>query len=402
MEQSGMDAERTSVWKRRKWAWRSSCATLSGVVLLGLGLILGGCGSAGPAAEAPPEQPRNVRVLQLAPTRITEYFEISGTVEPLRGANISAEESGTVLRVGHDKGEAVKAGDLLVELDRRILAAQLDATQANLKLQAYNAEKTRTLRAAGKVSELELLGVEAQAAQARATATTTRLRWERAAVSAPFAGIVADRYVEPGELVAPGRLLARVIDPSVLKLTGFLTEREVARLEPGIRTEVHFDGRSAPAPGEVTWIGYEADPRTAKFKVEIQIQNGDGALRPGVVARARIPSRVHEEVIAVPRDALVGSGASPAVFVVEGDRAHRRAVMLGGDQGLMSVVTSGLSAGERLVVRGQRDLVDGSLVRVTEETQRPDGWRPEDPAVVRAAIDGADAPGLDSAGEAPQ
>jgi membrane fusion protein (multidrug efflux system) len=376
-----MTSENEKAW-RGVWG-RYNRVTALGASLGALLFVASGCGGSGPAADLPPEQPRNVRVLRLHPAEITEYFEISGTVKPLRGADISAEESGTVRRVTHDKGEAVRVGDTLIELDRRILAAQMEAMQANEELQSYNAEKTRTLHAAGKVSELELLGAEAQAAQARAALNTARLRWQRAAVAAPFAGIVADRYVEPGELVAPGRLLARVIDPSVLKLTGFLTEREVARVEPGIVTDVHFDGSPESVQGEVAWVGYEADPRTGKFKVEIQIDNGDSSLRPGVVARAQIPSRVHTDVIVVPRDALVTSGGSPAVYVVEGGRAHLRGIILGGDQGLMTVVLQGLTAGERMVVRGQRDLVDGSLVRITEEAERADGWRPEDPAVVR-------------------
>ncbi len=74
--------------------------------------------------------------------------------------------------------------------------------------------------------------------------------------------------------------------------------------------------------------------------------------------------------------------------VVEGDRASRRDIVLGSDQGLMVIVESGLSAGEQLVVRGQRELIDGALVRITERTEAADGTLPTDPAEVTEAASG--------------
>ena len=105
---------------------------------------------------------------------------------------------------------------------------------------------------------------------------------------------------------------------------------------------------------------------TGKFAVEIEIPNPDLRWQSGVIGRARLPKHRTADVVAVPRDAVLPGRAGPSVFVVEGDRARRRQVELGADQGLMVVVDRGLEPGEQLVVRGQRDLRDGSLVAVTE------------------------------------
>lgn len=334
-------------------------------------------------AEAPTEVARNVRVLDLAPTDVTEYLEITGPMAPVRGAVVSAEESGSVFAVPHDKGDVVQEGDVLVELDRRLLAAELEAARANVELQDYSAAKVSSLYEAEKVSRLELLTARNAAAQARAQLAVVERRYDRSAVAAPFAGLVTDRYVEPGELVAPGTPVARVVDPSALKLVGVVTERDVAGIDEGSQVEVTLDGSDGMVVGEVVWVGFEADPLTGKFTVEIRVPNPDGGLRSGVVGRARIRSAEHVGVIAVPRDAVLSTPEGRAVYVVESDRARLRSITTGADQGLMVLVVDGLAAGDRLVVRGQRDLIEGALVKVTETTDNADGSAAGDPDVIR-------------------
>ncbi len=351
-----------------------------------LGAALAGC--VGEQAETSVrEVPRNVRVLELAPTDLTEYFEIAGPVVPVRAADLGAQESGPVTVLGAAKGAQVAAGALIVEQERGILRAELDAARAALAAQAFNVDRVRTLFEAGKVSRSDLLAAESLHAEAAGRAETAQVRWERAAVTAPFAGVVVDRHVELGELLAPGMPVARVIDPYTLKLQAFLTDAQVSWVRPGDRAAVLLGESDSTADGAVTFVSPEADRMTGKFAVEIGIPNGDLRWRSGVIGRARLPKHRTAGVIAVPRDAVLPGRAGPTVFVVEGDRARRRQVALGAYQGLMVIVAEGLAAGERLVVRGQRDLRDGSLVTVTETASAADGSLPGDPAEVTA--DGA-------------
>ncbi len=344
----------------------------------------GGC-APGRRAEAPAEAPRNVRVLTLRPVALDEYFEIAGPVSPVRGADISAEETGVVTAVLRDRGARVARGEPLLELDRRLLQAELESARSTLELQQYTADKTRQLFEAGKASRQELLAAEAQHEQARAQARVAALRYERAAIEAPFAGVVADRYVEPGQLVAAGTPVARVVDLYTLKLEGALTEREVGWVTAGAAARVALDGRPEPVAARVHWVGAEADPRNGKFKIELRLDNPDLALRGGVIGRARVLKNVHDEAIVIPRDAVVTSAAGPSVFVVQQDTARIVPVALGPDQGLLVVVADGLSAGDRVVVRGQRDLISGVRVRVTAEAEAPDGSIAGDPREVRAS-----------------
>jgi len=351
-----------------------------GVVAVATGL-LGGCT---PQEEPRPTQvpPRNVRTLSLEPQSFAEYFEVSGPLAPVRGTVLSAEEGGVVRDFPVRKGASVAAGDPVIALDRRILRAERSAAEQGLQTEKFNVEQVRLLQEAGKVSRFELLTAESTFAQAQAVADVAAERFSRAWVSAPFDGIMVERYVELGQLVNPGMPVARVIDPYVLKLEAYLTEREVGWVDVGDSAIVQLAGAGDPAPGTVSWVGFEADRLTGKFKIEVEVANPQLTWRSGVIGRARLNKNSRENVIAIPRDAVVAGRVGPTAFVVDNGRAVQKQLVLGEGQGLMVVVSSGLQFGQELVVRGQRELRDGSLVRVTETATRADGGVVSDPAAI--------------------
>ncbi len=358
-------------------------AALLAAVLLGA--TLSGCGSGGPSADAterPAEVPRNVRVMTIEPTELKTFLTIAGRTRSLQGADLSAEEAGRVAAIPREKGARVSEGDVLVLLDRSLLAAEKKSAEANRDLQAYNAERMHQLRQANSISELELRQAETQLRDAEARAEMASIRYERAAIDAPFDGVVADRYVDLGQLVSPGQPVARVVDPYTIVLESALTEMEIGWVEEGKKATVKLDGLEDEFEGVVHWVGIAADPATGKFPVEIYIDNPTGRLRPGTVGRARILKSVYEDVVLIPRDAVISRPSGPVAFVAEGDRASLRRLDLGVDQGLLVLVESGIVAGERLIVRGQREIHDGSAILIQEESSARDGTLPGDPDVI--------------------
>jgi len=349
--------------------------------VLTLVLIAGGCRDARPPAETT-ETPRNVRVMELVAETMHEYFEVSGPVAPVRGTDLSAQESGPVVAIAVTKGATVHTGEIIVEQDRGILKAEMDAATAALAAQSYNVDKVRQLHEAGKVSRIELLTAESAFAQAQALADVAGERYRRAGIRAPFDGVVADRFVELGQLVAPGMPVVRVIDPYTLKLEAYLTDDQVRWVAVGEAATVVVGDVGRPAEGHVSWVGFEADRLTGKFKVEIELPNPDLRLRSGVIGRARLGKNVSQSVVTIPRDAVLPGRTGPTAFVVQGDRAVRKQLTLGAAQGLMVQVADGVTVGDRLVVRGHRDLRDGSLVRITEIAERADGTTSSDPDIV--------------------
>jgi len=241
------------------------------------------------------------------------------------------------------------------------------------------------LHESGKVSRIELLTAESSHAQAKSRAEVLQERYARAGIRAPFAGVLVDRYVELGELVIPGQRVARLLDPYTLKLEAYLTDAQVQWVTVGEKATIKLGQTWETASGAVSWIGFEADRMTGKFKVEIEIPNAELKYHSGVIGRARLDKNLVTGVVAIPRGAVLPGRAGPTAFVVEGDRAVLRRLELGAYQGLMVVVVDGLKPGEQLVVRGHRELREGNLVQVTETASAADGSVPGDPGDITGA-----------------
>lgn len=352
--------------------------------LAGLAACAGGDASTEASADpTPTERPHNVRVLEVAPTDLIETFYLSGRLEATRATDVSTQESGVVGSLPVPKGEVLKRGRVIVALDRDMLEAEMNSAAAAATLREYNEERTRRLFEANSVSKQEMLRVYTELQQAKENARMATLRYERAAIKAPFDGVLVERYVELGELVDPGQRVARVVDPFTLEMHTSVTEREVGFLAEGAPALVTVDGLDAMIQARVSYVALEADPMNGKFSVEIEVDNPDLRLRAGVVARARVLKQVHRETLTVPRDAVVRTVDGESVFVVRDDRAVATPVRLGARQGMMVVVESGVQAGDRLVVRGQRQIQDGTRVAVQEVATARDGSLPSDPAEVR-------------------
>jgi len=356
--------------------------------LAGLVILVAGCEQPAPEGEAQ-EVARNVRVLDISTASIAEFFEISGPVTPVRGAWLSAQESGPVVAIHLDKGQAVSSGGIIIEQERDILRAERDAMKAALQMQEYNVDKVRQLYDAGKVSRIELLTAESAFAQARSMATVSSERYDRAGIRAPFDGVVTDRFVELGELVNPGQRVARLIDPYTLKLEAYLTDSQVQWVAEGDAATVILGENRRPAEGFIAWVGFEADRMTGKFQVEIEIPNAELIYNSGVIGRARLGKNEEAGVVVIPRDAVLAGRVGPTAYVVEKDRAVLRQLRLGSDQGLMVIVRDGLQPGDLLVVRGHRDLREGGLVTITERAAEADGSIPSDPGVLTGRESGA-------------
>lgn len=356
-------------------------------IAIAMPLLINGCQKEElPAAE---ESSRNVRTLTLAPETLEEFFEISGPVSPVRGTDISAEESGPVIRLDAVKGQTVEAGQALLEQDRDIIKAEMESSKVALDHQEYNLDKVQQLFDAGKVSRIELLTAQTAYQNAKAMADISARRYARALVSSPFAGVVSNRYVELGQMVMPGQPVFRVIDPYTLKLEGYLTASQIGYAQTGVSAEVRLGLAHETATGTVTWVGLEADRATGKFKVEIEIPNPELKLHSGVIGRARLGKNITHDIVSIPRDAVVEGRHGPEAFVAIDGRARRVAIELGPDQGTMVAVVSGLKAGDELVVRGHRELVEGSLLNITETASAPDGSVASDPGLVQTAGKGA-------------
>ena len=337
-------------------AWK-----LGGIVTLVALVALNGCGApeADGAAESVEESGRvvNVEVLEVGPASFVEVIRLTGTVAANRDVTVSAEESGVVIELLVEKGALVAAGQPLLRIDDRVLASQVAQARAQAALAREVWDRRRRLFEEDKVgSELSYLEAKYNAEQAQAALATLQHRLERAVVSAP---------VEVGTMVGPGTPVARIVDMDPVKVMGGVPERYAADIRVGARATVTFDAfEGQQFTGNIGFVGAAIESSNRTFPVEFRLPNPGRAVKPEMVAHIEVVRRVLDGALMVPQEALVRAEDGYVLFVIVADHAEARSVVLGPSQHNQAVITSGIEAGDRVVVVGQKQLAADDRVRV--------------------------------------
>lgn len=347
--------------------------------LLGVAGLGAGCGpsaeanGATPAADTAEATTRvvDVETMVLEPRDFVELVTVTGDVRADREVVVASEESGIIREVFVDKGARVGAGQQIARIDDTVLRAQFEQARAEAQLARETWERQRRLWEEDSIgSEIAYLRAKYGAETAEANARGLEARLARTVIRAPIAGVLDDRMIEVGSTVMPGAPVARVVDADPLKVLAGIPERYAGDLRTGGRAQLAFDHVDGVLEGRLTFVGTAMNEESRTFPIEIALSNRGGELKPGMVARVQVPRRTLEGALVVPRDAVLRSADGYVTYVIREEdgkaRAAAVAVTMGpGAEGSV-VLTSGVAAGDRVVVVGQQSLTEGDLVRVTE------------------------------------
>jgi RND family efflux transporter MFP subunit len=368
-------------------------------VLAGASLATG-CSKA-QGVETKPAQPVKAQTVTLAPPQGGVRY--SATIEPFEQVQLAFKASGYIDDIlrrngGDGRLRAAQAGDRVArgaviahvrDLDYRERVnqgrARLSEGDASLNKARLDLERAKSLFAADSLTKPDLDAAQAafDAAQARTAAAQADIELALNALRdcelvAPATGVLLERRVEVGTLVAPGTVGFLLGDVSSVKARFGVPDSMIQSVRHGQPISVMVEAVGATAfSGRVTAIAPAADPQSRVFDVEVTIPNQAGRLRPGMIGTVAIGQTaaeglgVAQPVLTVPLTAVVkaGGGAGQyAVLIVERqgavDVARLRRVELGEVMGNGIAVLSGVMPGDRVVVTGATLLVDGAIVRV--------------------------------------
>lgn len=283
-----------------------------------------------------------------------------------------------IMKILVERGQAVKEGQLLAELDteatlakRQELLAGVAAATAKLAVLDKDLKRLRHLAGSGSAPAQRLDHV---AAEQRAAVAELRLMQARLKsldivlgyhqITAPIAGLVAGRYFDVGALSDDKKPMFRISRVAQVKVLTTVGERDFPLLKKGLPVQVRVDAFPGRVfPGRVSVVSPVLNPATRSAEVEVLIDNPDRALSPGMFARVRLELGQRKALL-VPRVAvhrLVGTGAH-YVFVAQGQQAVHRNVRAGRVFGRMREITEGLEPGQEVVVRGAGRLSDGAAI----------------------------------------
>ena len=330
-------------------------------------------------AQAPESR---VVIHQLHTTALVTEMELSGTLRPLREAELSVAAEALVTTVHADVGKRVKRGELLLELDASLakqehLRALAEVSAAELRAQEAQrlVDEALQLKQQSYIAKTEISARENAAAlakanlsQARAEASIAAEQLARHRLYAPFDGVISERWTDLGQWLGRGDQVFTLVSLDLLRLDVRLPQEQLQNIDQLQTVQIRPDAQpQLEIPARVDTLVPVGDAARS-FLLRVAADEHSPALMPGASARALFRFEHPQQAVLLPRDALLrNADGNYSVFVVADGKAQRRQVTLGsiGRDGYL--VEKGLSAGEQVVIRGNELLSDGQPVMVVQE-----------------------------------
>jgi len=315
---------------------------------------------------------QNIPVVRTEPPlrqRVVYVLLYTADVVAIQQAAIYAKVSGTLDRVYVDMGAKVSAGQRLALID----TVELHQTRQQAAATAQNARltyrRTKELFEQNLVAKQDIENAEAAMKVADATldVATTRLNYTR--ITAPFAGIVTKRYLDPGAVISPlTTTLFTLMDLDQMKIIINVLERDIPRVRMGLEAAVRVDAFPGKAfTGHVTKYSEAVDLATRTMAVEIDIPNPEHLLRPGMFANVSLNVGEHADALTLPTQAFFKDDQGAYVYVAQQDTAHRVRVTLGVEQDSRTEILAGLSGAENVITTGQQLVRDRGPIYLSKQ-----------------------------------
>lgn len=292
---------------------------------------------------------------------IHRWVSLPATLAPWQQAVLHAKVTGYVAKLTVDKGDAVKAGQVLATLE--VPELQADIAKAEAEVKAAQIEVKRLHEARAKSPDLVLPqavdDAEAKLAIAQAGLERSQTLIQFATIKAPFDGIITARFADPGSLATANTTkLLEVTDLSTLRLQIPVTELETGLVTVGKPVKAQMDAAGAtPIEASISRISYALDPATRTMLAEADLKNPELKLRPGMYAMTKIAVEKHDNATLIPVAALVMEKTNAFVFKHSDGKALKTAVKLGFNDGT-NVEVPELKPDDVLLVPGTVTLTD--------------------------------------------
>lgn len=329
----------------------------------------------GTAADAP----KSVEVNTTRPMRgeIIRFVTVPGTIRANQQATLYAKVAGYLKSLSVDKGDRVQAGQSLGEIEVPELLAELAKAQAEVAVAERDSQRlgVAQTKAPDLVTPQSVDDARGRfdIAKANLERTDTLLRYAK--ITAPFAGIVTARFVDPGAFIPSATAGGAAQTAAIVTLADFNTVRaqvalpeiEAALAQVGQPVKVTVEGLPGRSfAGTISRMSYALDDATKTMLIEADLPNNDLSLRPGMYASVKVGLEKHTDALLIPVAALVMEKLNAFAFVAGAGRAKKTAVKIGFNDGTKVEVLSGLTGNEDVILVGKLALADGTIINPTE------------------------------------
>ena len=310
--------------------------------------------------------PVTVSVIEVSKNALNQKINLTGTIQAEHEVTVVSETAGKVIKLDAKIGDRISKSSAIAHVDNTLQNASFAAAKAKYYKAKKDLERYDNLYKEKNLSEsdLEMARLNLHASEAEFAAAKKQM--ENTIITAPINGYIADRFIEEGTVVDPGKQIATIVNLDNLKLRINFNELDAYRIKVNDKVSVYTDVYpGVEFTGRVSAIGYKADD-ARNFPVEIKFPNNKkNPLRSGLTARIEMtPSQTN--AVIVPREALSSNFKKSTVFVLNGNKADAREIVTGRETNEYVEVVNGLSIGEKVIIKGINNLKPGAIVQLAK------------------------------------
>ena len=306
-----------------------------------------------------------VSVVVVNPVLLKDVIFLPGETEAWQDVKVAANAAGRIEWLGPREGQKVKKGQLLAKIEVSALKAALEHAEAAYQLAEDLYQRRRRLFERKIIAKEELDQSETQRKLALTDLEQVKVKYNHGFPKSPISGIINHLYVDVGEYADVGKPLVDIVSIDKIKINVQVPELDIRYIKKGQKAPVKIDAfPDREFVGIVDFVAFKAAPATKTFLVRAVIDNPAHNIRPGMIGRAAFVRRVIADAIVAPLFVIVDKGGERIVYVEKDGVAQSRTISIGVIDGDRVQITSGLNAGDHLIVRGHTEVEDGMKVTV--------------------------------------
>ncbi len=334
-------------------------------LLLAVSLVFTGCsdseGKQGSAKEEIKKVSVETKVLKAE--KFSDFISVVGAVKPFQKALLSTTEGGRITKFNKDKGDFVKKGETILEIDNELLKASLDATKSQYELAEITFQKQETIYKQNVNSEIQYLQAKYGMQQLKANLKMIQTRYNNTFIVAPFSGYIDNEFYEEGELAPVGQPIINLIDIQKVKIEAGISETYITSIKKGDKATIFVKAINKNYSGKISFVGTSVNSSNRTFPIEITIENKLKELKPELIAEVKIETKSFENMITIPTEVITRVDKGYIVYVNNNGVAESREVEVMKRTGNCVAISKGLSDGDNLIVVGYQNLINGQAIK---------------------------------------
>ncbi|MFZ6050650.1 efflux RND transporter periplasmic adaptor subunit [Halocola ammonii] len=319
------------------------------------------------------EELTEVTSMSVSPSMFHHFFTVQASLEATKNAQVYPETQGRVIDIRKQEGDKLRKGDVIMELDTELIEKNIAEVQTNLDLAKDVFQRQKRLWDQNIGSEMQYLEAKNRKEQLENTLATLREQRNKALVRAPFSGVLDKIVPKIGEMANPAMPVARVVNLEDVYLTADISERYMGRIEVGDSVRVTFPEIDT-VKTVITRIGNYIDPANRSFEITVQVPNKEKKLKPNMLAEVKINDYTLDSAITIP-SSIIQQDTRGRKFVYtakkeeDGYLVEKQFVEAGRYYEGQMVILSGLKAGDEVLDKGSRKVVDGQMVNILKDSK---------------------------------